>query len=886
MKRDAAWLRRLLTGFLTVVLACSIGAPGLRAYAEESAPDGEGFPAAYDLRDVDGHCYVTPVKFQNPFGTCWGFAAIAAAETSVLGSHFEDDPLAYKSLDFSEKQLCYFSQYHLDDPANSQNTEGVYSLKYDMGEDGSFYLKEPETAEDHYTGGTLFLATSMFASGAGPTLESKSDALVYKGKEGKTINFEDGTPYCYSYDDDWTLDAEYRFMQDYVLKESYMLPSPAAFWSNPETSEGGYLYDEEGTKAIKDQLMQKRGVSISFHADTSLPWDTGYGLYMDTTTWAHYTYDDSLPNHGVTIIGWDDNYPASNFTHDVYQRADPNKGYEPSNFKTDENGNYVLDEETTALTTPPADGAWLVKNSWGSGEEDFPNNGGGDWGIPVQKTDDFGNPVFDENGNPVMVGSGYFWLSYYDWSLDRPEAFVFDTELTAPGSIYDQETLHCNQFDLMPATSMQANENDDLIKSANVFTTEAGEHVMCASYITSTPNTTVTVEVYLLHDGFASPEDGVLVAQNTEVRELAGFYIDYLGGKPVDVQPGQSYSVVVTQKQDTGKYAVDYPTGFGPFNALIDEGMVQNFTIAVQNNESFVYYDGAWSSWADEEARDVFLGNNEETGLGEGFTQKIFELVLNTQYDNFPIKSYAFDYREDLFVRLAGAEKLSVCVGADSTAFLELYGDDSEGLSIDDYANDAIIKIIDWGLESGTERLIELVPSEDGTHAQVKGLAEGTGYIAANVRGVGSVVIPVQVHAHNWGAPTYVWSDDNSTVTASRVCSYDASHVEIETVATTSQTTKEPTTTEQGSATLTATFANPAFETQSKTVAIPKLQPSGSSGGNGSSGQSKQQSTGSKTTLAKTGDSTPYAAICVLLFAGIVAVVAGIVMSRRRDSKR
>ena len=33
------------------------------------------FPVQLDLRDEG---LVTPVKFQNPFGTCWGFAAIAA----------------------------------------------------------------------------------------------------------------------------------------------------------------------------------------------------------------------------------------------------------------------------------------------------------------------------------------------------------------------------------------------------------------------------------------------------------------------------------------------------------------------------------------------------------------------------------------------------------------------------------------------------------------------------------------------------------------------------------------------------------------------------------------------------------------------------------------
>ena len=42
-------------------------------------------PASFDLKSVDtdgdgvgDHCYVTPVRLQNPFGSRWAFAAIAA----------------------------------------------------------------------------------------------------------------------------------------------------------------------------------------------------------------------------------------------------------------------------------------------------------------------------------------------------------------------------------------------------------------------------------------------------------------------------------------------------------------------------------------------------------------------------------------------------------------------------------------------------------------------------------------------------------------------------------------------------------------------------------------------------------------------------------------
>ncbi|MFO7816859.1 MAG: C1 family peptidase, partial [Desulfovibrionales bacterium] len=36
----------------------------------------------FDLRDVDGHSYLSPIKNQNPWGTCYAFGAVAAAEST------------------------------------------------------------------------------------------------------------------------------------------------------------------------------------------------------------------------------------------------------------------------------------------------------------------------------------------------------------------------------------------------------------------------------------------------------------------------------------------------------------------------------------------------------------------------------------------------------------------------------------------------------------------------------------------------------------------------------------------------------------------------------------------------------------------------------------
>ena len=76
-----------------------------------------------------------------------------------------------------------------------------------------------------------------------------------------------------------------------------------------------------------------------------------------------------------------------------------------------------------------------------------------------------------------------------------------------------------------------------------------------------------------------------------------------------------------------------------------------------------------------------------------------------------------------------------------------------------------------------------------------------------------------EAHEHVWGAPSYYWSTDLSTVTAQRICTVDSSHNETEVVQTTSLQTQEPTCTEAGVMTYTASFTNPAFTTQTRSRA-------------------------------------------------------------------
>ena len=79
-------------------------------------------------------------------------------------------------------------------------------------------------------------------------------------------------------------------------------------------------------------------------------------------------------------------------------------------------------------------------------------------------------------------------------------------------------------------------------------------------------------------------------------------------------------------------------------------------------------------------------------------------------------------------------------------------------------------------------------------------------------------VTAIAATGHNYGAPTYVWSPDGKTCTATRVCKTDGSHKETESATITNVVKTAATCTNKGTHTYTATFKNSAFTKQTKDV--------------------------------------------------------------------
>lgn len=78
---------------------------------------------------------------------------------------------------------------------------------------------------------------------------------------------------------------------------------------------------------------------------------------------------------------------------------------------------------------------------------------------------------------------------------------------------------------------------------------------------------------------------------------------------------------------------------------------------------------------------------------------------------------------------------------------------------------------------------------------------------------------------HIWGEPEYIWAENNSTLTARRICARDEEHIDCETVNVTIEVTTPPTCLDMGETTYTSgIFENEAFEAKTKTlVDIPAL---------------------------------------------------------------
>lgn len=375
--------------------------------------DGKGaaLPVTYDLRSLG---FVTPVRDQDPYGTCWTFSATASLESTSLKAGVANP-------DYAEQFLGYFGYI---DQSSSLVAFGDYSAS-----------DFPSTM----VGGDDFKAIALLSRGTGAV--SEADAPYGAVAPSASV-------------------PVVRFLRDVYY-----------FYYDPVTR-----YQQASVDNIKQALMDYGAVSVGMYAGDPLGGAWGDSPYFNSTTNASYIPSgnaDGLSvgsaNHAVTVVGWNDSYSKDNFN---------------------------------SLNRPTQDGAWIVKNSWGS-----------TWG-----------------------DNGYFYLSYYDAVLDTGAAYVGGDPSTYD-TVYQYDPLGwCGSY--KPSGSV-----NNTAWMANVFTASENSNLRAVSFYAGGVGNTYSISVYTGSN--AGPISGTKVIDGqTGNLQAPGYYTVPLSS-PVVLTSGQSFSVVV-----------------------------------------------------------------------------------------------------------------------------------------------------------------------------------------------------------------------------------------------------------------------------------------------------------------------------------------------------
>lgn len=583
------------------------GAGAIYTAAPDDAPARNAdLPHRYDLRDVDGKSYVSPVKSQNPWGTCWAFAVASALESSLL----MQGAATIGDADLSERFLAYFQHV----PASEQ-TLGLFGASTQVGE-GAF----ARGGDVLGTGGNVMEAVNFILSVNG--LAAESDA-PYRNDEGTFVTWDDplfGEASMFLPEGTWSLDESVLANTSNRVanvKSAETLPGPYNSYYDADDALSLGDYDAGATERAKRAIMDGGAIVANYYADVSTPDDvTQETDNFSLKNWCQYTNAPKDANHSVTIVGWDDEYPASNFP-----------------------------------TEPAGDGAWIVKNSWGS--KDGGVGGTCSWGID---------------------GTGYFHLSYYDKSL-----FSFGV-LTADADA----SRVIQQYDLVGSGERFSNPllSTGEVSAANVFTADRDMNIESVTAYAGIAGASVDVEIHLLGDDAADPDDGEIASAQSYELPCVGYSVLDLD-QPVFVKAGQRYSVVQTVEavaEDPETHELtpvwNLPVERGISRELADELMASTYIdVVVNEGESFFSLEGAWADVsAFNDDPDMTL--NGEIGYGN-VDIKVFGSATSADAGSFDIV-----HTNDIHGHYAVADEAGAAVNAFS-AVAALAEDERAGLVLD-----------------------------------------------------------------------------------------------------------------------------------------------------------------------------------------------------------
>lgn len=278
-------------------------------------PISEELPTSYNSNPKD-LIYVPEIRDQGLFNSCWAFASMSTLE-SLMMKHDKVE----KTTD-ENKDKYDFSEVHLEYALSNKNLEdGGYGVTREALVDGGddmftvmYLTRERDEAKNIYNGP---VAEKDFAMkyGINPTPTPYTDEEIAKNMGAKSLDFTPSSFTTMRFTDVKLTDEQIKARNELIKK---------AVKKNGAVSVG--IYCGSGSGDFNAGFID--------HTDASGNVDTVY-----------YYNDPSYPNHAVTIVGYDDNYPCENF---------------------DDFATYLKEGSNNYPTTPSHNGAFLCRNSWGT----------------------------------------------------------------------------------------------------------------------------------------------------------------------------------------------------------------------------------------------------------------------------------------------------------------------------------------------------------------------------------------------------------------------------------------------------------------------------------------------------------------------------------------